>query len=494
MFHGTLALLERSLRVDARSWQSHLVRFGLMFGIYLCLVFAVAMSWRVGAPGLQFFSASLYLNIVFLTLLGIGLFSTTITEEKEEDTLGLMLMAGISPLGLLAGKLAGRLLQALLLIAVQYPFTLLAITMGGVTSAQIQAAYIGLACYTLMLAGLGLLCSTLAPRSRTAGTWMVIALMAYGLIPYFCGYLGGLLTPYSTADRYLQWIASMSLFRQAGAILATGFGESPWNSQVTSNLLLGALCCGLAWCSFGTALREPVTEVTTRGGLSRNRSGLSSTFSPGRTWNNPFVWKDFYFISGGLSRLLIRMVLYPALFGVAWIMSITWSAVPLDVYQVFLLWALLWEMSLLTATAIQAEVRGQTIASLVMLPGSVVYFSYSKLLGALAGTIPGLTCLFIACLFDVRGVYDFLRHEGDAIVSLLLLIPHYTAVYALFVRWGAVPLGFGTMVATYFLVVLAFQSGIVSPAGVHAVTVVMLMICVACHVFVVSSIPRLAAR
>lgn len=184
MFHGALALLERSLRTDARSLQSHLVRLGLMVSIYVALVFVSIIAQQFGAPGLRFFSAIVYLNVACLTLLGISFFSTTITEEKEEDTLGLMLMAGISPLSLLIGKLGGRLAAALLLIAIQYPFTLLAITMGGVSPAQVQAVYVGLGSYMVLLAGGGLLCSTLAPRTRTAGTWMVVALFVYGLVPF----------------------------------------------------------------------------------------------------------------------------------------------------------------------------------------------------------------------------------------------------------------------------------------------------------------------
>jgi len=49
---------------------------------------------QFGAPGLRFFYGISYLNLAFLTLLGISFFSTSISEEKEEDTLGLMLMAG----------------------------------------------------------------------------------------------------------------------------------------------------------------------------------------------------------------------------------------------------------------------------------------------------------------------------------------------------------------------------------------------------------------
>src|SRR6185312_9394696 len=101
-------------------------------------------SFMFGAPGLHFFRGIAYLDATFMTLLGVSFFSTAITEEKEEDTLGLMLMAGISPVGILLGKSGSRLIQALLLVTVQYPFMLLAITLGGVTQYQIWCAYVAL--------------------------------------------------------------------------------------------------------------------------------------------------------------------------------------------------------------------------------------------------------------------------------------------------------------------------------------------------------------
>src|SRR5262249_4694747 len=133
MLPGVLALLERSLRVDARALGPHQARFWLMIGIYGTIIYTAAMSATIGAPGLTLFRVVTQLNLVFITLMGIGFFSTAISEEREEDTLGLMLMAGISPLGILMGKSVGRLAQASLLVAVQYPFTLLAVTLGGVT-------------------------------------------------------------------------------------------------------------------------------------------------------------------------------------------------------------------------------------------------------------------------------------------------------------------------------------------------------------------------
>lgn len=506
MLRGVLALLERSLRVDARSWPVHLARLGLMVGIYVSLASAFATAGRFGAPGLRFFSASVYMNVIFLTLLGVGFFSTAITEEKEEDTLGLMLMAGISPLGILIGKLGGRLIQSLLLIAVQYPFTLLAITMGGVSQGQVNAAYVGLVSYMLMLAGGGLMCSTLAPRSRTAGTWMVVGLFLYGLVPYLCFEIGSNLGRVSSAaalwiEKSLQCVASLSLFLRIDAIMATGFGESPWSWQAISNLAFGLVCFALSWCCFGFATREPSTEAISRGGLLRSSKGVARSFSPGQVWNNPFAWKDFHFVAGGLSRRLLRIVFYVGLFFFTSFLAVLWGAPRWDetvgVYQVFVLFALTWEIALLTARSIHDEVAGKTVASLVMLPQTTPTVIYSKMFGTLIGAYPGFICFVVANLVGLKNTLDFLQ-EGAAFffLSHFVLVPHLSAIYALWLRWGAVPLAIGSMIGSLFAWITLFEAnhvrerdGIVVLAGF-----LILGICAGCHWLLLSRIRQIASN
>ncbi len=113
----------------------------------------------MGAPGLALFTTIANIDLVFITLAAIGFFATCITEEKEEGTLGLLRMTDLSPIAIVLGKFGGRLLTALLLILIQLPFTLLTITLGGVAPAQIEAAYIALLSYMVLLAGVGLLVS-----------------------------------------------------------------------------------------------------------------------------------------------------------------------------------------------------------------------------------------------------------------------------------------------------------------------------------------------
>ena len=128
---GTFALVERSLRVEVRMTRTHLVRL-LFAGIILFLLVQMHddMAWRQ-SPGRDFFTYICYLNFGLLNLAAMSFFSTVITEEKEEMTLGLLKMAGISPIGILLGKTSPRLIAVAMILSVQLPFTFLAITLGG---------------------------------------------------------------------------------------------------------------------------------------------------------------------------------------------------------------------------------------------------------------------------------------------------------------------------------------------------------------------------
>ena len=131
----------------------------------------------MGAPGLFFFSNILWLTLVLIVLAAVSVLSTAITEEKEEGTLGLLLLAGVSPLAVLLGKSMTRQFSIVLLLVVQFPFALLAIVLGGVTLNQIVSGYIALAAFLALVANLGLLSSVFCRRSGTAGMLTLLGLV-----------------------------------------------------------------------------------------------------------------------------------------------------------------------------------------------------------------------------------------------------------------------------------------------------------------------------
>ncbi|MBS0203008.1 MAG: ABC transporter permease subunit [Planctomycetes bacterium] len=493
MYHGILALVGRSMRVDARSWHSHLARFGLMVALFVALITALVSAGRVGAPGLRFFYSIGYLDLIFMTLLGISFFSTAITEEKEEDTLGLMLMAGISPLGILIGKSGGRLVQALLLIAVQYPFTLLAITMGGVTQTQVSAVYLALFAYMVLLAGFGLLCSTIGSSNRSAATWMIAGLSLYILVPMLASSLARWIQRSSSGLAWLEAVghglrvfSQLSIFEQMGWILTTGFGDPRISWQVISNLSVGVTCFGLAWLLFGRFSRQPSTEAVTRGLVARARSPFRF-LAPGRPWSNPFLWKDFFFVSGGLGMIPIRIGFCVVLFFVVALLNPPMQRI--SAYQVFLSLAISIDAARAMAYSLNDEIRGQTLSSLTMLPHSTLYLIGSKLAGALIGWLPSVAIEVLVTFVTVEGRSNFrsICNEslGLFVTSFFILIPNLAALFSVYLRWGAVPLSVVACIGSYILCLSLLSS--IAPFNPNSpiffpMTIAVLAGCVACQV------------
>lgn len=528
MWNGTFALLERSLRIDARSWAPHLTRLGLMAAIYISLCVIRLERAMIGAPGLQFFRAISTFDAVFMTLLGISFFSTSITEEKEEDTLGLMLMAGISSVGLLAGKSFGRLWQAILLVLVQYPFSLLAVTMGGVTGGQTWAMTVTLLAYMIFLSCLGLLCSTIAPRSQTAGIYMIGGLVLYFGLPAYAKNIAWLhatnrvfwthelgLSPYwwSCIDRFGDVCVAIRM----NTILTSGFNESAISLQVVSNLAAALICAILSWLLFGLATRSTSTESSSRG-LVSSRAGFLR-FPAGRTWDYPFVWKDFYFTAGGIWMLLVRCFFYIGLGMAIWLWEYStgfnlstarWA----ENYLTWIMFLLPVDAAFLVARSLQDEVRGQTIASLAMLPRSVHGTIYSKLAGAMMGWLPGpVIGVWVLVLSEVgkRNWSNMTNHGELWVIPLVFLffslVPHYAGVMALYVRWGAVPLGIGLTLGTYFglgciFLLIVYLTGR-NPNGpgspefhliMGSISVALLMLNIACHLAMLLRVQALSSK
>ncbi|WP_373650698.1 ABC transporter permease subunit [Schlesneria sp. DSM 10557] len=514
MFHGAFALLERSLRIDARNWPTHLCRLGLVGSIYVSLCFALSTQNRFGAPGLRFFQGIAFLDLAFITLLGLSYFSTSITEEKEEDTLGLMLMAGVSPLGILAGKSIGRFWQAILLVAAQYPFMLLAVTMGGVTTLQVQAITLALVAYMVFLAGMGLLCSTLASRNRTASSMMIVGLSIYFLVPLIAKLIliklakstiqGVTATPSISMWRaFLESMENLCIYLKMGEILTTGFGQSIWSFQVISNVLLGFVLSGLAWLLFGTASLTTSTEASSRGLVARQRAFLH--FNAGRPWPNPFVWKDFHFVSGGIGTIFVRFGFYLSLclivFGFDHFLDASFGPNgAVGLCQMLLSLAIAIDAAMALAQAMHDEIRSQTLAALLMLPQSPVRIVYSKFLGSLLGWFPGPLVLLAVTMTTVSGRSDFYsllqnEHGGWCVVLLFLLPPHFAPLAALIVRWGAVAVAFGLTIGVYFGIIMGislFRGP--SDAFFASAALVMTTLCVVCHLLLLVRIQTLAMK
>lgn len=464
MFHGVATLMARSLRMEANWLRAHLFRLVFAFFIYFMMLIAQVKSFTIGAPGLDFFGQMLVLNAMFITLGGIGFFATAITEEKEESTIGLLMMAGISPVGLLLGKSTSRMFQALLLLAVQFPFTLLSITLGGVMMNQVLAAYASLLAYIVLLANVALLASVISQRSGTAMALTLLFLIAYSVLPPLApGINSWLVSEGVLSGNGQEWFAWVLSGLEKGSVWrllfftipTTGFAEPIIGVQVISNLCAALICFLLSWLLFTRfALVEDAPAVSR--GLLFRRSGRIRWLAASRAWSNPFLWKEYYFLAGGGGLLVIKFLCYGLLLLVLFLIQVwmqksdpyvdPYADVP-PVHLGIMIGALIVEASIYASRVFHDEIRGQTMVSLLTLPRSISEISYSKVLGCSLGLVPALLWVLIdAFVFMPKGVdsvMEVITAPQFWVMSLITMVfLHLVVLLSLFVKWGALPLAF----------------------------------------------------
>lgn len=470
MLTKILALLERGLRLDARLLRLHLLRLGMVLLVAMALFVAHISSFTVGAPGLGFFAWICWTTLLFSTLAGSTFFATCITEEKEEQTLGLLTLANIRPLALILGKFLPRLASAVLILTVLFPFTLLSITLGGVTWEQVWAAYWLLLAHVVAMGSIGLFCSIISRNSGSA-----IALTLLGQLLFFAGppLIGALLAaaPWANHLRWLEQVGQIgmnsSAFLRINQILSTGFDESAFSVQVLANLGLSVALFVAGWLLFGLFNRaaESTTEHVTvlQRGIRLNRGSR-------RSWRWAIAWKDFYLVAGGPTWWGMRLIAFlPLVLIVGLAMNdFVWNAALRNrigeaLMMIVLFGAIPVELTILAARLFRAEIKDGTWGNLAGLPMSIGQIAYSKVAGSLLGLAPALVLLLAGALLSPESVGTALgggAGEGFMFVvmygyyfTVFLIFLHLTTLYSILLNaWAGVLLAYLTMqIGTCFI-------------------------------------------
>jgi hypothetical protein len=381
--------------------------------------------------------------------------------------------------------------------------------MGGVTQAQINGVYVGLGAYLILLSGFGLLCSVVGSNNRSAATWMILGLLSYFLVPRTAAtVLTYLVSNKSSVAAHavaiLEPIMRFSVFEQMGWILTTGAGEAIVSWQVIGNLSMGAMCFALAWALFGIFSRQPGSEPMTRGMIARTY-GRFRWFSPGRSWANPLVWKDYYFVAGGLVTIPVRLAFCLALYVVAWSQFGTRGGprnlyMDVSFYQIFLSLAVSIDAARLLARSVSNEIRGHTLSTLVMLPKPYAAVLYPKFAGALLGWLPGVFVEIVVTAITDEGRRNFAEMIrlpiGFYVTTFFVLIPHLAVVLSAYLRWGAVPLSVVIAFSAYIGSIMCLEAMFrFRPEALMLIPIGMFVlgVCAMCHLLLWLRIKHLAA-
>lgn len=510
MFRGSLTLLARSIRLDARQRRAHAFRFGSVAIVFWLLVAAHFNTGGVSAPGLAFFHLTSFLCFGLITIAGAGLFSSAITEEKEAGTLNLLLLANVSPVAILVGKSTTRLASALLIFAGIFPFMLLALALGGVTIHQIWSGMIALAAYLVFVANLAVLWSVLCRTTGRASVVTTLVLLTMCSFPFLgpgmrtglttAGWISGTGGLAGTMDSVTNVLEAISPITRLEQILQTGFDATPWSVQVIADLCLGAAFFGLAWIAFPAFCGRMQEDQPSRAGVARVRSSRRSIWRlivprPGK---NPLIWKDFHFIAGGLAGLTARGVLIALIAaGVERgekIIGTSLSLTPLVAFRWALALMVVLEVLSIAAQIFHSEYKRGTLCTLALLPRSTFSLCYSKALGCSLALVPVTIAVAISLVrHPIRPTW----HAEMALVQRLIVaacllagLAHLAACFSLIVKWGALPLAIALLLilsscATPFVAAATSLSRIVSgESGSTVVPVLYLtvLICAALQV------------
>lgn len=456
----TLALLHRALRTDVRLLRTHVFRGGLIGVILLLLWNAHDQTWA-GSPGLEFFSWLQFWNFWFITFAGATFFATPISEEKEELTLGLLRIAGIGALTLLLGKWLPRVIGALLLLTVQFPFTLLAITLGGILLDQALAAYCALAAHLLLVSTIGLLASVIAARSTGASVLAGVLLLLWLASPIFIELLGAALAAlWIIPDGMRQSFAvvgedaaRLTAMYRLDEILQTGFDQPPLGRQVIANTAAALLLFVGAWLLFDVCTRNETAAH--EGARWTGRLMRMGRRGSRRSWDAALLWKDFYGVAGGPRMTLLKLPVYGLLLVVTFLAFFTgrtldWGDLKYigAFTMVSALLVLLFEMALIAGRTFRQETMSGTWPSLMMLPKSLPETAYAKLLGAALGLAPVIGFLLAGAVLSPEAVSDFFEYmvfddEGFFVLVFVLLqvllFLHVTVLLSVTWSWGSWP-------------------------------------------------------
>lgn len=399
-FRPLFALFARSLREQSRTKFTPLARGGIALLLLIVIALNQSEFTNRSAPGQHILMILAMVNFFAIAVFGLSTFASAITEEKEDDTLGLLRMTRLNPLSILLGKSTARLCEGFLLLAAQLPFTMLCITLGGVSQAQVLRCYAILASFLFFLCNLALLWSVICRRTSRATSMTTLSGVILYVLPFFLFSIAlasrfsgkGATTWYA---KFSQWSISINpLFDLTRTII--GRGGFPFaTDSISVSLIGGVLCFGLAWLLFAPCCNAGGEAVLKRPEKAAG-SRLRRRFLVPRPGRRPIAWKDFHFLGGGYRGVILRSTVYLAVSA----LLIWWGAVvgrgdltARDVGGVlwgFGLTAFTIEVALVSARLFGIERKRNTLGSLYTMPLGTARLIGQKILGALPSFIPSV--------------------------------------------------------------------------------------------------------
>jgi ABC-type transport system involved in cytochrome c biogenesis permease component len=401
---------ESGLLVRGRRSTWWRLSFLLLSTIVVVIGGQLGLAVRLGEGGLVAFRALMMLNAYFVFLLTMTSFSKAISEEREQGTLDMLRVTGLSTFALLAGKGTSKYLRAMLLFLMQAPLCALCLTLGGISLLEMGAAYLLLAAVAFLACHMALFWSVVCKTSRGAGqTTIGVLFVLYAVPP-------GLVSMASSNPELFpkigvaagEWLARVNPLAAYRTIMTTGI--VPWRA-IAFHFGVGLVFLGWATAIFERTCRQakPVELEAARParGNQPRRGPLP------RVGARPFTWKEYHFAAGGARSLRHRWIAYPIIAVCLATLGYDWGASDAAFLHRLAgsmlmvgLFGVCSEIAYSATRLFGAERANQTLGDIAILPMRTRRIVGEKILGYVPSLLAPIACVTVGAMLTPGNLWS----------------------------------------------------------------------------------------
>jgi len=395
-FYWTGPIFEKELKVSSRRKRYYLLRFSYL----LLMIFFITMTWLVQLNSAGFGSSAFrslrmseagkYITITIVwfqflavQLIGAVVLSTAISDEIYHRTLGVLMSTPISSFQIIVGKLLGRLLHLVLLLAFSLPLLSLVRIFGGVPWDYVLCGTCVSLAAAFFVASVSLFWSLYKTKiTQVVGTTALVCIILYAGLPALDDLLSWISMPITVPDGLVihsNPFIVMS-YNTRNVLTPTSGGSFVfWPLHCVVMLGLSVPWLVLAVISLRrVALRQlgvPATSLTRprkQRVVKKQRSKGSAVYQPPRPVKGPpLIWLELSrssFLSHSF-KMLLKLIFLSVLFVLSVILAcISKEEIVLSAFVIIYFFILLYQIAIAAARSVTSEKEAGTWPTLLTVP------------------------------------------------------------------------------------------------------------------------------
>lgn len=178
-------ILEREIKSRVRTWRAPFAILAYLFAIGIITYIGIQSillrnRWGIDPRGITAtFDIIVVVQLMIIMFIVPMFTATSISSEREKQTLDLMLCADISPWRIIFGKIGSAMLFVMLLIGLAIPFLSIIFIMGGITPLDLVKIIVYYAAVAFMLSTIGIYASARFKKNLVSivMTYIIMALL-----------------------------------------------------------------------------------------------------------------------------------------------------------------------------------------------------------------------------------------------------------------------------------------------------------------------------